>query len=221
MASPAARRRQARSFAAAATSFGRSVDAARHVHACGGMKQVNDILVVLWLAFLVYWGLGAATAKRNVRTPRWSITVRLLFVIVLLVLFRWVPGFRHLAMLRPRALAFSIAGLVVCALGFALAVWARVHLGRNWGTPMSIKAGPELVVTGPYRFVRHPIYSGVLLATLGTALIGGLLWLIIFVFVATYLVLAARAEERVMMREFPGQYPEYRRHTKALVPFLY
>ncbi len=185
------------------------------------MKQLHGILVVLWLGFLIIWGLGAAAAKRTARTPRWSILLRLLFVVVLFVLFRWVPGFRHLAGLRPSGLAFSMVGLVVCALGIALAVWARVHLGRNWGTPASVKEDPELVTTGPYRFVRHPIYSGLLLATLGTALIGGLLWLVIFVFVGTYLVLAARAEERAMVQEFPRRYPEYRKHTKALVPFLY
>ena len=70
-------------------------------------------------------------------------------------------------------------GAVLSTCGIALAVWARLHLGRNWGMPMTQRAEPELVTSGPYRFVRHPIYSGLLAAMLGTALVDNLLGLIV------------------------------------------
>ncbi len=86
---------------------------------------------------------------------------------------------------------------------------------------MSVKEDPELVTTGPYRYVRHPIYSGILLALLGSALANGILWLIVFVFFGTCFAIAARAEERLMLRQFPAEYPRYRARTKAIVPFVW
>jgi protein-S-isoprenylcysteine O-methyltransferase Ste14 len=104
--------------------------------------------------------------------------------------------------------------------GFALAVWARRHLGRNWGMPMSLKQGHELLTTGPYRYVRHPIYTGMLLAVLGSALINGPIWVVVFVGGAIYCVYSARTEEGLMLQQFPEQYARYRGRTKAIIPFL-
>jgi protein-S-isoprenylcysteine O-methyltransferase Ste14 len=99
----------------------------------------------------------------------------------------------------------GIAGLIVCMAGFALAVWARRHLGRNWGMPMSLKEGHELVTTGPYRYVRHPIYTGMLLAILGSALVNGPIWVVVFAGMAIYCVYCARTEESLMLKQFPEQ----------------
>jgi len=130
-------------------------------------------------------------------------------------------GFRRFVTIGAASPIFNIAGLVICALGLSLAIWARLYLGRNWGMPMSLKESPELVTSGPYRFIRHPIYSGILLALLGSALVSGIVWFILFLFFGTYFVLASRGEERLMTRQFPNHYPQYMKRTKALVPFFY
>jgi protein-S-isoprenylcysteine O-methyltransferase Ste14 len=101
-----------------------------------------------------------------------------------------------------------------------LAIWARRHLGRNWGMPMSFKENPELVTTGPYVYIRNPIYSGFLLAILGSALTSGALWLIFFVVFGAYFVYAAKNEEKIMLQEFPDTYPAYKRRTRLLIPFV-
>jgi protein-S-isoprenylcysteine O-methyltransferase Ste14 len=112
-------------------------------------------------------------------------------------------------------------GLVLFALGLAFAIWARLHIGRNWGTPMSKKDDPELVTSGPYQLVRHPIYSGILLAGVGTAVALSWLWLIAMVLAGVYFVYSATVEERNLTEQFPDTYPMYRRSTKMLVPFIF
>jgi protein-S-isoprenylcysteine O-methyltransferase Ste14 len=105
--------------------------------------------------------------------------------------------------------------------GLAFAIWARLHIGRNWGTPMSRKSDPELVTSGPYHLVRHPIYSGILCAGIGTAVALNWSWLIVVVLAGAYFVYSASAEERYLTKEFPEAYPRYRGSTKMLVPFLF
>ena len=104
------------------------------------------------------------------------------------------------------------------ATGIALAIWARVHLGRNWGMPMTQKAEPELVTSGPYRFVRHPIYSGLLAWLLGTALVTNLIGLIIVAILGGYFYYCAPVEEKNLTATFHTAYPAYRTSTKMLIP---
>jgi protein-S-isoprenylcysteine O-methyltransferase Ste14 len=99
-------------------------------------------------------------------------------------------------------------------------VSARVQLGRNWGMPASRKEDPELITGGPYRFIRHPIYTGFLLAMLGSAIALSPLFVLPLVLFAVYFSLAARREERYMAEKFPEQYPAYMKRTKMLLPFV-
>jgi protein-S-isoprenylcysteine O-methyltransferase Ste14 len=103
-------------------------------------------------------------------------------------------------------------------LGFA--IWARMHIGRNWGTPMTQKDEPELVTSGPYHLVRHPIYSGILLAGVGTAIALSWLWLTAVALAGVYFLYSAMIEERYLTDQFPDNYPVYKRSTKMLVPFI-
>ncbi|HTT85917.1 MAG TPA: isoprenylcysteine carboxylmethyltransferase family protein, partial [Acidimicrobiales bacterium] len=112
-------------------------------------------------------------------------------------------------------------GLALLALGLSFAIWARVHIGRNWGTPMSQKDDPELVTSGPYHSVRHPIYSGILMAGVGTAVALSWFWLIAVVLAGAYFLYSATVEERNLAKQFPEAYPTYRRSTKMLVPFVF
>ena len=111
-------------------------------------------------------------------------------------------------------------GLAVFLLGLALAVWARVYLGRNWGMPMSQKDDPELITTGPYHLIRHPIYSGIILAMIGTAIAVSLYWLVAVAVLGAYFLYSAVMEERFMTGLFPESYPAYKRSTRMLIPFI-
>ncbi len=178
------------------------------------MRILYILITVLWVAFWVYWLVSAASAKASTRTRR-TRPPGLLAVAVLVVL-----RVLHVRGLTVHSPVLEAIGLALLVAGLGLAVWARVHLGRNWGMPMTERTEPELVTSGPYRFVRHPIYSGILLATIGTALAVTLYWLIVFLVLATYFIYSARVEERLMGASFPGAYAGYREKTKMLVPFL-
>lgn len=117
-------------------------------------------------------------------------------------------------------MAASCGRLALLAVGLGLAVWARRRIGRNWGSPTSQKKDPELVVSGPYRLVRHPIYAGLLLALGGTAIALSLTWLIGVLLAATYFIHSATVEERYLSAQFPDAYPPYKGSTRMLVPFV-
>ena len=143
-------------------------------------------------------------------------------VIVLLALY--VPVVRH-AFQNVQAhvsssMVMGLIGVVFCALGIGLAILARVYLGRNWGMPMSQKENPELVTTGPYGFVRHPIYAGMLLAMLGSAIGSSVFWVLPLILFGAYFIHSARREETLMITQFPDQYPSYIKRTKMLLPFV-
>ncbi len=179
-------------------------------------------IAALWILFYSYWLISAIHAKRAVRaTPWWQgAGVRLLLVVAALMLTRLLR-LHHVFFKRPSSMVVNIVGISLCVAGLSFAVWARVNLGRNWGTPMSLKHGHELVTTGPYRLVRHPIYTGILVALVGTAFVAGMFWLLIVFIVCPFLVYSARTEERLMMQTFPDTYPEYRKRTSALIPGMW
>src|SRR5262249_22944680 len=112
-------------------------------------------------------------------------------------------------------------GFVLLAVGLGFAIWARVNIGRNWGTPMTQKEEPELVTSGPYHLVRHPIYSGILLAAVGTAVALSWSWLIAVALAGVYFLYSATVEERYLAQRFPDTYPAYQRATKMLIPCIF
>ena len=182
--------------------------------------QLRSIVGFGWVMFLAYWWISAVGVKRDIRrrSLRRGIGARILAIAVMIALTR-LPLFQQQPSAEVNPIN-GIAGLIVCFAGFGLAVWARLYLGRNWGMPMSLKEGHELVTTGPYRYVRHPIYTGMLLAILGSALVNGPIWVVFFAGMAVYCVYSARTEESLMQQQFPEQYALYKRRTKAIVPFL-
>lgn len=113
-----------------------------------------------------------------------------------------------------------VLGIAIVACGLGFAVWARVHIGRNWGMPMTIKEEPELVTSGPYRLVRHPIYTGILTAVVGTALAVNLLALAVAAALGVFFIYSAKVEEKNLGAIFPLAYPAYRARTKMLIPFV-
>ncbi len=171
-------------------------------------------ILIAWAAFWAYWLVAAVAAKQSVNRGRFRPPG--LVVVLAFVLLR-VFGAHTL---NVRDLSLQVAGSVLIGLGLGVAVWARVYLGRNWGMPMTQKEEPQLVTSGPYRFVRHPIYSGLLLAILGTALATNIYWLIALGVLGLYFFYSAKVEERIMTSSFPDAYRSYRARTKMLIPFL-
>jgi protein-S-isoprenylcysteine O-methyltransferase Ste14 len=176
-----------------------------------------DVLVGLgWLAFWLYW-LSAAAGVKSGRS-RWHryIGFRIVIALVVVTLLR-IPAFRgH----DTRDAVLGAIGVPLFVLGLALAVWARIYLGRNWGSPMSEKHDPELITTGPYRWIRNPIYSGIILAMVGTAIAISLQWLVIAVLLGGFFVYSAVMEQRFLESRFPETYPPYKQSTKLLIPFV-
>jgi protein-S-isoprenylcysteine O-methyltransferase Ste14 len=179
------------------------------------MHALRIAIAITWGVFWLYWLASAFGAKASTgrlrRLPLNGATALAVFILV-----RVFRG-GSLAVHSP---VLAAIGAAVFACGLALAVWARIHLGRNWGMPMTQRLEPELVTSGPYRFVRHPIYSGLLLGIIGTALATDLLGLIVAVVLTGYFYYSASVEERNLIATFPAAYPEYRTATKMLIPFV-
>jgi protein-S-isoprenylcysteine O-methyltransferase Ste14 len=171
-----------------------------------------------WAVFWLYWLVAAFSMKRGRVAWSHEVRIRLLIAVVVVVMVR-LGAFRGYGVHSDPVRAGI--GLVLFALGLGLAVWARLHLGRNWGTPMTQKDEPELVTSGPYRLVRHPIYSGILIAGLGTAVALNWLWLAAVLLAGIYFVYSATVEERFLAAQFPDAYPAYRRSTRMLLPFVF
>lgn len=179
------------------------------------MTAPKTIVAVLWLAFWAYWGFSALGAKHGTRSWR-GMPLRAVLAIALILLFTLVnPG-----SLEVHGTLLPVIGIALVVAGFAFAVWARVHIGRNWGMPMTIKDEPELVTSGPYRLVRHPIYTGILTAIVGTALAVNLVALAVAVVAGVFFIYSATVEEKNLVAIFPRAYQAYRARTKMLIPFV-
>ena len=180
---------------------------------------------VLWLAWLAYWLVAARDVKPTRRQESWanrSLTIALIVPAALLMTVRarclpWL-GARFL----PDTSIVYLLGLLLVMAGLAFAVWARVYLGRNWSGTVTVKENHELIRSGPYAIVRHPIYTGLLLAMLGTAIVLGE-WrgLLSFCFLSAAFWFKLRREERFMADSFPDTYPSYRAQVSALIPLLH
>ncbi len=178
------------------------------------------IITGLWLIFTAYWFVRAFHNKRTVYRPNRFARSWYYFppAVVWLIVMHWSPG---RVRLLPPSWTVRILGVTLCAAGIAVAIWARTILGKNWSGQPTIKENHELIRRGPYAVVRHPIYTGILLALTGTLLalwptLGGL---ILIATVVVALRVKARQEETLMTREFPDAYPAYRRRVRyAIIP---
>ncbi len=191
------------------------------------MAIYHWLIAALWLAFVAYWAISAGYVRRNISGPwvwwreaglRLGILIPVLLVLRNSVVRDALHSLRFYLVSSSMLLGF--VGAVLCALGVGLAIWARVYLGRNWGMPMSRKENPELVTTGPYAFVRHPIYAGMLLAMLGSTIGQSFFWALPLVLCGAYFIYSAWREEKLMIEQFPEQYPAYMQRTKMLLPFV-
>jgi len=179
----------------------------------------------VWIAFIVYWRIKAANTKETQRLePAGSRILRALIILVAIVLLSttWIP-LRWLyrpvwsAGLRPFWL-----GATITVGGLLFAVWAREHLGRNWSNSVSIKEDHELITSGPYGVVRHPIYTGILAGFLGLAIaISEVRGFVVFVVFFLMFWAKLRKEEQWMRSLFGETYAKYVHRTAALVPYVF
>jgi protein-S-isoprenylcysteine O-methyltransferase Ste14 len=184
------------------------------------------ILVIngMWIPWLIYWAISARFTKKTAYRPAWPQgKVVVICLIAAIILMQNIPGVRYRLIPIEAAVPTEILGMIFCGGGLAFAIWARIYLGRNWSGLVTLKEQHELITAGPYALVRHPIYTGVLTAVIGTALalspsIGGLFAIPL---AAVALTFKLRHEEQLMMREFPEQYAAYRARVRAaIVPFV-
>jgi protein-S-isoprenylcysteine O-methyltransferase Ste14 len=188
------------------------------------MRPMNATTVhYCWGALALVWLIGAAFAKPTLRATDGKTRVVSMATILIgfcLVASDWPHGWLSARPL-PATPAAELLGVGLTILGCSFAIWARLVLGRNWSGRPTVKASHDLVVSGPYALTRHPIYTGILVAILGTTL-ADLQWRrVLGVFLVTLALLAKiRQEECLMTEAFPASYPPYRRRVKALIPGL-
>ena len=177
-----------------------------------------------WLIFMAVWLLAAISTKRSVY--RESRAQRLRYSILLIAGYFLLIRDHRLAYplsarVIPRMEIIAWAGVVLCLAGLSFCIWARAILGRNWSGAVTLKEEHELIERGPYRLVRHPIYSGLLAMFLATAIVlghvGGIIGLVL-VFISFWIKLSD--EERVMLKQFPDQYAAYQHRVKRIIPFV-
>jgi protein-S-isoprenylcysteine O-methyltransferase Ste14 len=181
---------------------------------------------VMWVGWAGLWLLLALRTKRAQTRLNWSETLTYMLPTaagvylyfarssILHKLGLWWPAMPPIPWLMWLGAAMTLAGLL-------FALWARLYLGENWSGLVMVKQKHELIRSGPYRFVRHPIYSGILLALLGTGICRRNVWGFLGVALVWFgFSLKARLEERFMIETFGAQYDDYRRSTGALLPRL-
>lgn len=182
------------------------------------MHISSVINIMLWLTWLAYWVLAArGAAKGTAREPLASRALHLTSVLVVLALLFFRPVHCEIG-----GELVDVLGNAIVAIGLGLAASARHHLGQHWSGRIEVKSGHTVVRTGPYAWVRHPIYAGVLAGILGSAMVTreATAFVAVVVMAATYLR-KIRIEEAVLVERFGAEYESYRRDVCAIVPGLF
>ena len=176
----------------------------------------------LWVLFGFYWLVSALKRKKTKRRETWG--QRFLYMLPLLAAFELLarPEARYKwlgARFVPLNPAVQWAGVLLTAAGVAVAFWARWHLGANWSGVVTLKEGHELIRTGPYRNIRHPIYTGILLALFGTVVATGELRGLLAVAIAWLsFYWKARREESFLSQEFGERFAAHAKQTGMFLP---
>ena len=184
-----------------------------------------QIINVLWSIIAILWLAGGFINKPTARTQtpssRWFQIAALILAFTLMFKQRMSIGILAHRFVPGSPLVTNTGLLLTCA-GILFAAWARITLGRNWSASVTVKQDHALIRRGPYSIVRHPIYSGLLLAMLGTALVIGQVRCLLataILFVAWSIKL--RIEETFMLQQFGPEYAQYQREVKGLIPLVF
>jgi len=189
------------------------------------MLRPQTIVHAAWITLGLYWFFSALDTKKTaVNEATGSRIFRLAVMwpfIILLMTTHWLRIGPLAQRFLPQTSSVIWAGVGLTCLGVALAIWARWNLGRNWSDKVVVKVDHELIRSGPYRFLRHPIYTGVLLAIAGTALmIGEGRGLVALVLLAGIYYVKARREEKILAANFGEAFAEHKGRTGFFLPGL-
>ena len=187
--------------------------------------EINQLISRLWMLIFLLWFITAVTSKQTIQSRERGASRFALWIVWLAWLILFGHGFQNELLARrfaPMTDTAAYAGLAITVAGPGLSVWARFHIGRNWSRLIELKEDHQLIRTGPYAIVRHPIYSGFMLATLGTAIAyGEVSGLVAFILILAAWGYKARLEENVLIQHFGQDYENYRHKVKALIPFIW
>lgn len=181
-----------------------------------------ELIRVLWIVFAAFWLISAFRRKKTKKRENWSDRAGYVIPLVVAWMVLERPELRHTflgARFAPDTASIAWLGVALTALGVFIACWSRVHLGSNWSGTVTLKEGHELIRTGPYRNIRHPIYTGILLAMLGSAVAQGEIRTLIAVGISWLsFYIKARREEQFLREEFGPRFDEHSRHTGMFLP---
>ena len=186
-----------------------------------------NLVIICWIIFFLYWLVSAFFVKQSATKRNWKVEViwRVIVAVLVIILFKFnKPGATSFFtfLFFHNFLSYVTLGAVLTVLGLITAIWARIILGRNWSNYVTFKKEHELVTNGPYKFIRHPIYSGVVLMLIGTFLsYGDLIILVIIAMVILMLAWRMGREEKIMIKLFGKKYTGYMERTKRLIPWIY
>jgi protein-S-isoprenylcysteine O-methyltransferase Ste14 len=178
----------------------------------------GQFILLCWAIFIIYWIVSAFGVKRTVEKQAgwWRILILLIAAAIAFFMIN------HDAILWSYTLTIGIFADIVTFIGLIIILWARTVLGSNWSTAAVLKENHELIQSGPYSYVRHPIYSGLLLMVLGMAIFyGRAIGFVAFAISFIISWLRAREDEKLLTRHFPEEYPNYKARVKAFIPFVF
>jgi protein-S-isoprenylcysteine O-methyltransferase Ste14 len=177
-----------------------------------------------WIAIGLVWLPGYFNSKTPSGAPNLALQIPASALLIIGFVLLFNPGTHTLDLqVTPHIASLGIIGLALDLIGVGFAIWARLALGTNWaGMIMTVKQGHELVQTGPYAIVRHPIYAGLLLGMAGTALTMGTLSCYLGLLAGLVaLMIRVGIEEKLMHARFDATHDAYRGRTKKLIPFVW
>ena len=190
------------------------------------MIIIAVLITVCWLIFFIFWLITAFSTKKTIKKQ--SIKSRVFYKISVIIAYFFILeginnkqlGYLNFSVIPSVTFTITL-GLIITILGLVIAIWARVSLGTNWSGNITFKENHKLVKKGPYKFVRHPIYTGILLMSLGTVISIGTLASVIglaILFISFWIKL--KQEEKLMIEHFKKDYIYYKKATRALIPYL-
>ncbi len=198
------------------------------------MITYENTIILSWVIYILVWIVSAFNVKRDMhrgsghQSRFWLVLLWLSFVILFISIrvatgkaLKINPGVIFSQGIFPQFQLIGWIAAVVTIIGVVIAIWARVNLGRNWSSKPAVKENHELVTTGPYAYVRHPVYTGVILMAFGIAITGSIFGIGAFIIASFFYILRIGKEEKIMQEIFPNEYPEYRKRTKRLIPFVW
>jgi protein-S-isoprenylcysteine O-methyltransferase len=184
----------------------------------------KQFIVVCWAILVIYMFVSAFRVKRTIERQSNQWRVWAIAIVAAIVALRrigvtgWISG----AVLWKRTMATETVADFCTLFGLLIVLWARTTLGGNWSAFVVFKENHDLIERGPYRYMRHPMYSGILIMVLGLAIFYGILG--IFALFAIYFVgvfFKASREEMLMTKHFPKAYPDYKKRVKMLIPYVF